>query len=184
MIFYHIDHKKQITKLGDIDLTPVPSNHPLSRIFPAISKHGEHYLLHKEKERTAVETEIILEYVRAVLLPDMPSRFCCLFAVKEKRTINQWLKYWNTDFNLVEIETDKFYEFDASWFSRHSITEPLLTATMNNLNSIHLQSIAPTIEEAVRYWCGIRSTLPLMEVLIPLPCRVVKIEYYSTPQIF
>ena len=108
MIFYHIDHKKQITQLGDIDLTPVPPAHPLSRIFPALSKHGEHYLLHKEKDRTAVETEVILEYVRAILFPNIPSRFCSLFAVKEKRSLTQWLKYWNTDFNLVEIETILF----------------------------------------------------------------------------
>ena len=181
MVFYHIDHQQLITQPGNINLFSVPKNHPLSRIFPALSKHGVHYLLHKESDRTAVEIELILEYVRSIVFPNKPSRFCCLFAVKEKESLNQWVEYWKGDFNVVEIEADEFYELDASWFSKPSITEHLLTATMSNLNSIHLQSVAPTIEEAVRYWYGIRSNVPLMEVLIPLPCRVLKIEHYSTP---
>lgn len=181
MRFYHIDRQKSINRIGDIKLQSVPSTHPLSKIFPVIAEHGIHYLLHKVHEKPCLETELVLEYVRSVLFPNMPSRFCCLFAVREKPQLNSWLKYCESDFNLLEIEADKFYELDASWFSTRAITEPQLSATMSNAGVIHRLSIAPTFEEAVRYWNGDRSTAPLIEALIPLPCRVVKIEYYKAP---
>lgn len=184
MKFYHIDRLKLIKHTGDIKLQTVPQPHPLAKIFPAVSEHGVHYLLHEVPEKPSLETELVLEYVRAMLCPEMPSRFVCLFAVREKSQLNPWLKYCNSDFNLLEIEADKFYELDASWFSKRAITEPQLTATMRNLNVIHHRAIALTFEEAARYWCGLRSTAPLMEALIPLPCRVVKIDYYKAPQLF
>lgn len=180
MTFYHIDHKCSIRSRGILNPCFVPPELPLRKLFSAVSKHGIHYLVHHVPETESLIDEIILEYVRLAMFQNMPSRFQCLFASRSKAEAAKWIKYWNpTRYNIVQIQADSFYELDASWFSNTSKMIPLMECS-NHQECIEINSIDPIIEAAVRYWKGDRSTYPQLEILIPLPCWVSKIDQVRT----
>ena len=180
MTFYHIDHKCSIQSLGLLNPHPIPPELSLCNLFPSVSQHGLHYLLHHVPETESLVDEIILEYIRSKMFPNMPSRFQCIFAATSKTQAQEWMKYWKTtQYNIVQIESDNFYELDASWFSNFSRTIPLLPF-MKYAKCIEVNSIEPIIEAAVRYWKGEHSPYPQLEVLIPLPCWVSKIDQVRT----
>lgn len=167
MLFYHVDRNKTL-KPGLIFPFPILENVEIKRIFPEVSQHGAHYLLQDEKAERSVLCEWILEYVRATKFPKKPSRFKCIFVVKSKEEALQWAKYWNCeDFNLVEIETNIYYELDCSWF-----TDPQPPIFRCPTATAHIY------EEAVKYWSGQRSDKPRLEILIHYPYRVTNICHH------
>lgn len=174
MKFYHIDRDQTLT-LGTIFPYLTPQNCAISKKFPIISQHGVHYLLHDEKDSRSVLCDWILEYVRATMFPHMPSRFQCFFATKTKEEALSWATYWNIkNFNLVEIETDNFYELDCSWFTDKC---SLPTSFHQSLKSFDPTATARIFEEAVKYWGGEHSNIPRLEILIPFPFQVTHIYH-------
>lgn len=175
MKFYHIDRDCSINKTGRIFPYETPQKNPISKIIPAISQHGVHFLLHNESHLISVLDEVVLEYARTALFPTMPSRFQCLFANKSIAEVKKWANYWNLrKYQIVEIESDKFYELDCSWFTDTAQTGALLDS-YSDRNIIHNEAVARIFEEAVKYWGGERSNIPRLEILIPLPFRVTHI---------
>lgn len=175
MVFFHIDRDCSIEKTGVVFPYATPPKNPISKIMPIISQHGVHYLLHNEPHLISVLDEIILEYARFALFPDMPSRFQCLFANKSFEETQKWADYWDLQkYQIIEIESDKFYELDCSWFTDTAHTGTLLNSYLDN-NIIHNEAVARIFEEAVKYWGGERSDTPRLEILIPLPFRVINI---------
>lgn len=178
-ILYHLDTAKTI-KDDYIFPSLSPQNYKISKLFPEISFHGSHYLLHEELDYRSVMCEWVLEYVRMTMFPKMPSRFKCLFASKTKNETLRWAEYWNkTDYNIVEIETNDFYELDCSWFT----DLPNLRTPQPNHHLpqeyAYPKSTARTFEAAVKYWNGEHSDNPRLEILIPLPCQVKNIYRQS-----
>lgn len=172
MIYYHIDRdltiKAQKTLSFEFHLSGLCSG----KIFPSLSAHGVHYLVHDEKHEISRDYELVLEYVRAALFPKYPSRFVCLFAHQDKNAALSWANEYHKGkpFNLVTIESERGYTFDASW-----ITHP----SSKNRLPIPRTSYIQYIENAYSYWNGERSDAPMLETLIPLPCKIVDIKPFS-----
>lgn len=175
MKFYHVDRDFSITNIGHVFPYATPPKNPISKIIPAISQHGVHYLLHNEPHFVSLLDEVVLEYARLSLFPNKPSRFQCLFATNSIEEAQKWIKYWELNkYQIIEIESDRFYEFDCSWFTDTSKTGTQLNSYLER-NVIHNESVARIFEEAVKYWGGERSNTPRLETLIPLPFQVTHI---------
>ena len=193
MRFYHIDRDKTL-KSGLLLPYATPKCHPAYSLFPTISQHGVHYLLHDVSKYVRNEygenklvldpdtllNEWMLEYVRATIFPQIPSRFQCIFASKSIELLKNWINYWNIqDCNIAEIEAEKYFELDATWYTSFKKIEQNLNSLTTFKQFITRYSSVPMLEAAQRYWKGELSTHPQLEVLIPLPCQVIKVESYS-----
>lgn len=175
MKFYHIDRHCSLT-IGEAFPYLTPPALAISKIFPVVSRHGVSYLFHNAFDYVCMIDELVLEYVRYTMFPKIPSRFQCFFASKTVEEAQQWATFWNLEhYRIAEIETDRFYELDCSWFTDTAKTGALLTAYTQNAKVINNGANARIFEEAVKYWSGQRSDHPRIEVLIPFPFSVVKL---------
>ncbi len=177
MIFYHIDRTCKLTAQSEISFVKKDFSKPYGSIFDNLSKHGFQYFSSDESLNYSKEYEIILEYVRAVKFPHLPSRFTCLFASKDRETALKWAcnnSINNAIFNLVTVEADVFYAFDYTWFTPQLETQIVIPACCAK------NSIGSICELANNYWSGAKTNTPLIEILIPLPCKIIKSELYIT----
>ncbi len=173
MIYYHIDRTCSI-QIGNLDFSR-KSTPPFGASFSHLSRHGYNYFAGQSDSNNSREWEFALEYIRATKYPNLPSRFQCLFATSSEKDFRQWLHYffqYPSPFHMVKIESDSGYEFDASFFTGAKLSDFPFT-----LQS-HPTSLGAMCEVADHYWAGEKTAKPFLEVLIPLPCKVVEIEKF------
>ena len=175
MLFYHIDKHRALSKTGAI-LPFSNKPHPWGSIFTELSSHGINYFVSQNKLTHSCVYEMVLEYVRAVKYPQYPSRFHCFFASRDLRPAMFWARTTQDPFNLVTIEASAWNEFDCSWFTLQKDT---IVKIPNNCD---LNSMAALAELANKYWQKLRTNTPILELMIPLPCEIVKIETFSTAE--
>lgn len=174
MVFYHVDRRRNINECGKLEI-PFKSLLLSGITFDSVSCHGNNYLYQPQSLNFSREYEIVLEYIRTLKFPKFPSRFQCLFASKTKEEALEWAKKYCTPeefFQIIVIQSDIFYEFDYSWFSPEK--GQVLPAVIRS----EINSLAFYMEIAYQYWSGNKSFNPRLEVLIPYPVDVVKIEDY------
>lgn len=173
MIFYHVDRLKSINACGTLEIPIQNPSLPYGTVFGSLSQHGNNYLLSPQNLNFSREYEMTLEYIRATKFPHLPSRFQCLFASKSKEEAIDWAKQFCATeqfFHIVEIECDKYFEFDYSWLSSNQISDIQFTGP--------IQSLAFYFDIANQYWKGNKTHTPKLEILIPYPLKVIKIEDY------
>ena len=174
MIFYHVDRARTINVCGELNI-PFESSSPNDTIYETLSLHGKQYLLTAQPPNYSLDYELTLEHIRALKFPDKPSRFQCLFASKTKDEALLWAKKHCTTenlFHIVEIESDVFYEFDASWLNSSIAQSQQIPFTGPASSTAYYFDIAN------RYWSGKLTNKPEIEVLLPYPIKVIKIEDY------
>ncbi|ELY1591600.1 DUF2441 domain-containing protein [Proteus mirabilis] len=135
----------------------------LSEFFPSgISFHGMRYLLNNNNfvnsanEEPAIALspaiEIIYETIRRSEYPEKPSRMTCAYACQ---TIDDAKNYFNEpDIPIFEISTNN------KWFIADSA---LLKIGHNHLS---------TLVMARKYWSGLISETPELEVLVECPAII------------
>ncbi len=167
MIFYHVDRCNSLNSLGELSLIPVS---PTPEFGFKIASHGLNHFFRNKADWSEIY-ELALEFVRQIKYPKYASRFECLFAHETRDKAYDWATRYikpNVEFQIAEIETDVFYKFDCSWFT------PIAGKTVIQLKSNSL-TLSAACEIADNYWSGKETNTPDIEVLIPLPCRIVNI---------
>lgn len=167
MIFYHVDRCNSLHSIGELSFIPV---NKIVDLGFNISCHGLNHFYRNKADWNEIY-ELALEFVRQRKYPQLPSRFECFFAHETKETALDWaMRYLKPDaeFQIAEVDTEVFYKFDYSWFT----PEQGITHIRLQSNSLTLSAAC---EIADNYWSGKKTNTPKIEVLIPLPCRIVNI---------
>lgn len=175
MIFYHVDRFQSLNNIANLDYCLKSNTQPYGSIFNELSSHGFNYFVRNDKTDLFSLYEIVLEYVRVLKYSNMPSRFKSLFASKHLNDTLFWVSYCcnaNQPFNLVTIESNNYVELDCSWFTMQNNTHITIPSNINP------KSIAAVAEIANNYWRGLKTNTPINEVLIPLPCKIIKIKKF------
>lgn len=180
MIFYHIDRTCQLLNQSKIDLTPFVTENLYGSVFNNLSVHGNLYFRDLNFLNISRDIELTLEYVRVCKYQSMPSRFQSIFA---SRTIEEsafWIKFFanNVPFGLITIDTDNYQIFDCSWIT----PQPGMVSDIQTRCKPY--SLGAMCDIADAYWSKKVSNKPIMEVLIPLPCKIVKTEYFHNQDEF
>lgn len=176
MVFYHADTRLDL-KAGQI----LNCNFPLDafqfgKITSNVSPHGRYYLT-REEGSASREWEITLEYVRAMLFPDLPSRFECMFATRSIECLTKWIELRNiSQYRIAFVESDPAYPLDASWYTYIDQTKDSIVRRNPSISSLPDKTLIEAMERAACYWRGDRSEYPLEEVLLPFPCKVLEVS--------
>ena len=147
------------------------------KYFPdGLSPHGLSMLLiHKSSEHDFQEpiTEIIFELVRQTHFSSSPSRLCSMYASESIEQAELWYKLWHKNFkgsknqlpqSLWEIEFETNAKlYDANWLN-HFPCE-----SQNGF------SYLAELENAHHYWKNDFTKIPLPELLIPYPVKIVRV---------
>lgn len=107
-----------------------------------------------------------VEHVRLTRFPDKPSRLCSLFAARTlDELVMQWIpKLVKAEPVVWEVESQGVGSLhDAAWLDGLNIVVEVPPA-----------DTGPDFERICKYWEGCFSSAPLPELLLPLPCRVVR----------
>lgn len=167
MIFYHVDRCASLDSIGELSFIPV---NKIVDLGFNISSHGLNHFYRNKADWSEIY-ELALELVRQRKYPSLPSRFECFFAHETKENAFKWaMRYLKPDaiFQIAEVDSDNFYKLDSSWFTpEHGITNLNLQSNPLTLSS--------ACEIADNYWAGKMTNTPNIEVLIPLPCRIINI---------
>lgn len=179
MIFYHIDRTSNLLpKQKMIEPFHAQDNLLFGSVFDSLSSHGNNYFRYLGVPDLNRDIEITLEYIRAYRYSQYPSRFQSLFASRSLQEALFWTKYHPADrpLNLITIETDKFNFFDCSWITPQD-------GMLDGLNIKSLCrpfSLGAMCDIADCYWSKKQTKKPIIEVLIPLPCKIIKIDHFDS----
>lgn len=171
MIFYHVDRLMRISE-PIIELSPYETDTLYGSVFNNLSVHGNLYFRDAICLSFERDIEMALEYVRVCKYPFMPSRFQCVFGTQSIKETEYWVKQFSIKnfYNIIHIDTDRFYPLDCSWFTPQ---QGMIPNVMTRCKSF---SFGAMCDMADKYWSGTHTNTPLIEVLIPLPCKVDFIE--------
>lgn len=171
MIFYHVDRSLRLQNKNIVELSPYVSETLYGSVFNNLSVHGNLYFRDFNKLSIQRDIEMTLEYVRVVKYPHLPSRFQSLFASKTLQECDFWIKQFGIkEYNLVTIECDDYFCFDCSWIT------PQLGMVVNLPTRCSPFSLGAMCDIANRYWSGEKSNTPILETLIPLPCKIIRTQ--------
>lgn len=126
-------------------------------VYDYLNNQGQNYDF-----STAINIQIELnaEIIRQNYFPEKPSRFKSLFAVKHLEDFKLWEKFLpvNSDSVIYEVkyEPTQCAALDASFLKGNVGLSPLQQT-----------------EDLIKYWKGIRSSNPLIELVIPLPVKIL-----------
>jgi len=212
LIVYHID-KFACLQPGQFIKPIRPLTNPgperfrrlqnLNRLYPSLLSLFGIQTLDKIPDKTVSleSTEFIMDYVRALMFPDLPSRLTVLFASRSVKSASEWLPVLallDCRPQLVEIAaTGTVYAANVSFRdavdNRVSVlleechsslqNDNLRSSSDNPLSTLGSTCLAACLEDAVAYWesvVPVRSTQspPLYiqeELLIVPPARVLRI---------
>ena len=174
MIFYHIDRCCRLLNQTKIELSPFETKVLYGSVFNNLSVHGNLYFRDLDRLNISRDIELTLEYIRVCKYPSMPSRFQSLFASRTIEESTFWIKFFpnNAPFGLTTIDTDNYQIFDCSWITPQPGMIPDIQTRCKPF------SLGCMCDIANAYWSKKVSNKPIMEVLIPLPCKIVKTEYF------
>lgn len=121
MFVYHIDRTNSLSVnqtlscINGFDLQDIFSIYNNS-----LSVHGVRYLTQNIFNNLASSLfEIATEYIRILKYPHYPSRFKCLFATEDLKQATTWKTLFNNpSCQIVKIQCDKCYKFDATWITK------------------------------------------------------------------
>lgn len=177
MIVYHVDRAARL-QAGQIitlrrteDISNPDQQAYVAQLFGAegISSFGGPYTrdnsgnLHQPIEWFK---ETVFEYVRRLWFPRMPSRFQSFFSVKSFEAALRWINIFdrpNKEPLVWEVEVSQALELDACWRDQNYYIDGQLVFDP-----------AKTHAAAVQYWSGMISHAPRLELLSPLPVRIVR----------
>lgn len=180
MIFYHIDRCCSLLNQTKIELSPFETKVLYGSVFNNLSVHGNLYFRDLDRLNISRDIELTLEYIRVCKYPSMPSRFQSLFASRTIEESTFWIKFFpnNAPFGLITIDTDNYQIFDCSWITPQQGMNPDIQTRCKPF------SLGGMCDIANAYWSKKVSNKPIMEVLIPLPCKIVKTEYFHNQDEF
>ena len=167
-IFYTVDRKNTLSEGLEInlrkydDVTPIELQKHVNEMFPdGVSCHGEFYFL-KDQTRanaTSPNIELLFEYVRRANFPDRPSRFQAVFGTEDIEHAKEFRKrFGKSEDNIWKIESNNYFRADMSFL------------TLNDTLLVYSYF-------ANRYWSGESSDIPLWEVLLSPPIKILKKVY-------
>ena len=170
MIVYRID---RYSILKENQIIKLEENVKLQNVFDlynnSFSNHGINYL---NDYSDASIYELCLEFIRINYFPHFPSRLQCVFGTKTLEDAKKWMNILpnqsTSPMKIYKIECEKAYEFDASW-----ITYP--PSIPNKDYNFNPRSIAKILELCYKYWSQEKTSNPLLELLIKLPAKVIKV---------
>ncbi len=169
MIFYHVDRSMRLLGEETINPTPYVNDTLYGSIFHNLSVHGNLYFRDWNTPDVQRDIEITLEYIRSVKFPHLPSRFQSIFASKTLKECEFWInKFGIKEYNLVILESENYTELDCSWIT------PQPEMEVNLQTRCAPYSLGAMCDIANMYWSGEKTNTPIIEVLIPLPCKVIK----------
>ena len=180
MIAYHVDRVNSLAPGMSLTLEKPQANEPtapyLNDYFPdGISRAGDVYigdLLFYLPDIAQRFKEIEFELARRTHFTDMPSRFQSFFCCKTMDSAQQWLKLLgpldgiNPIIWEVEIAGPTF-ELDAFWRDRKCSTN--VAGYINGQIYCHWENML----DAHRYWSGIISDSPSLELMTSLSTPVI-----------
>lgn len=140
----------------------------LASLMPRrISHHGRNYIgsIKVEPPDSSVTLEMLAEFIRQSHFKHRPSRFSSLFAWK---TLDDAKRFALT-YPPPATENGAIPECEF-WLVQS--LKPVFEADMAWLRFI--ENWSRTLVALYRYWSGTLSQQPVIEVLLPLPVRVVR----------
>lgn len=179
-IGYHIDrshklHEGDMLKLDKSKYTDCYEQSSLfNHLWPnGLSFHGRNQLSNKQvginplgrlnfNEINSAYIEQIVEFVRISEFPNIPSRYESLFLVPELSDIRHWKVLTESSYPVFEVEYDTSCPVLDGYFLRGGISDNFLFSPCSALIC------------AENYLSGKKSSLPMPEILVPLPVKIGK----------
>jgi len=174
-IAYHIDRSNTLYEGQSLELTPLTNltegEKQLKIIgLDQISHHAYNTVVAYHNTNFAntisfdqvncAQMEKYLEIIRQLYFSSYPSRLMCLYSAKDIKSLKVWIEYLKLDegYNVWEIGYDasKTVELDAYFLRANTLKNPF------------------DFESLIKYWRGQISNNPLVELLIPLPVKVLR----------
>ncbi len=127
-------------------------------VYNYLNSQGQNYDL---STVINIQIELNAEIIRQNFFPKRPSRFKSLFAVKHLEDFRLWEKLLpiNPNSAIYEVSYNPTHcaELDASFLKGNIGSDPLQQA-----------------KDLIKYWEGTRSSNPLIELVIPLPVKILR----------
>ena len=110
---------------------------------------------------------MFFEYVRVTMFPHMPSRFQSIFALESIDLFQQWPELTRGKYTIYEIEFDSPHVCLDSCFLRGGLH-------FSKQNSYQGFAAGFMFDYSQKYWAGIMTENPRIELLIAPPVNVIR----------
>ena len=168
---YHLDRTNSLGVMEIMnlqvfnDLGPKCLNKILDDKYPmGLSRHGNTYYATEANRQNLNDylIETLFEYERLTNFPDKISKLQSFFATETIEECYAWVEKLaiQGEYNIweAEIKHNKFIKLDASWFR----------CDLYNFSSLCISYLAD------KYWPGLISETPQMELLIQPPLKIIR----------
>lgn len=151
-----------------------PYSLQISQFFHGgFSPHGLSMLFERKFSDSDIEepiTELVFELVRQLHFPDAISRLSCLYASETIEQAERWKRTFQAHLGDRENQTAETlweieFEANAKAYDAHFLNVPPDDGF----------SLMQEMECAYKYWRGIHSHNPLLELLVPYPVIVSRL---------